>query len=85
MKFAREKRNDATGNQNTIRSRYPLSHPFSLAPKLLEVGTNLKLGLLGLEDSVELGCEHNVALDLQLARHECLLAVELAVGHVHED
>ena len=44
----------------------------------------LKLGLLRLEDTVELSGEHDVTLDLQLARHECLLAVELSVGHVHE-
>lgn len=44
--------------------------------------TRLELSLLGLEDTVELGSEHDVALDLELARHECLLAVELAVSHV---
>lgn len=44
----------------------------------------LELGLLCLEYTVKLGSEHDVALDLQLARHECLLAVDLAVSHVHE-
>lgn len=44
----------------------------------------LELGLLGLEHAVELGGEHDVALDLELARHEGLLAVDLAVGEVDE-
>ena len=44
----------------------------------------LELGLLGLEDTVELGGEHDVALDLELAGHEGLLAVDLAVGEVDE-
>ena len=46
--------------------------------------THLKLGLLGLEDVVKLSGEHDVALDLELAGHEGLLAVDLAVGEVDE-
>jgi len=46
--------------------------------------THLKLGLLGLEDVVKLGGKHDVALDLELAGHEGLLAVDLAVGEVDE-
>jgi len=45
---------------------------------------HLELGLLGLEHTVELGGEHDVALDLELAGHESLLAVNLAVGEVDE-
>lgn len=44
----------------------------------------LKLALGRLEDGVELGREHDVALDLELAAHEGLLSVELAVGQVLE-
>ncbi len=39
----------------------------------------LELALGRLEDAVELGREHDVALDLELAGHERLLGVELAV------
>lgn len=42
----------------------------------------LELGTLRLEHTVELGSEHDVALDLELARHESLLAVELALSEV---
>lgn len=45
---------------------------------------HLELGLLGLEHTVEFGGEHDVALDLELAGHESLLAVNLAVGEVDE-
>lgn len=44
----------------------------------------LELGLLALENTVKLGSEHDVALDLELAGHESLLAVHLAVGEVDE-
>lgn len=44
----------------------------------------LELGLLGLEHAVELSGEHDVALDLELARHEGLLTVDLAVSEVDE-
>lgn len=40
----------------------------------------LELGLGGLEHTVELGRQHDVALDLELAGHERLLGVDLAVG-----
>lgn len=45
---------------------------------------DLELGLGDLEDGVELGGEHNVALDLELAGHEGLLGVDLAVGEAEE-
>jgi len=49
-------------------------------------GTELQLGLLlgGLEHGVKLGGEHHLALDLDLAGHEGLLAVELSRGEVKE-
>lgn len=47
-------------------------------------GNCLELSLLRLEDTVELGGEHDVALDLELARHESLLAVDLAVSEIDE-
>lgn len=40
--------------------------------------------LLGLEDTVELGSEHDVALNLELTAHERLLAVHLTIGKVGE-
>ena len=50
------------------------------------MAVQLEVGLvpLGLENTVELGGEHDVALNLQLAGHESLLAVDLAVGEVDE-
>ena len=44
----------------------------------------LELGLGDLEDRVELGREHNVALDLELAGHEGLLRIDLAVREADE-
>lgn len=40
--------------------------------------------LLSLEHSVELGSKHNVTLDLELAAHEGLLAIDLAISEVGE-
>lgn len=47
--------------------------------------SQLQLGLSTLEDSVELGREHDVALDLELARHEGLLSVQLAIGQLERE
>lgn len=44
----------------------------------------LGLDLVGLEDGVELGGEHDGTLGLDLSRHEQLLSVGLALGQVKE-
>jgi len=45
---------------------------------------SLDLVLVALEDSVELGGEHDGTLGLDLSRHEQLLSVGLALGQVNE-
>lgn len=48
------------------------------------IRARLELALGGVEDGGELGREHDVALDLELAGHESLLGVDLAVGEALE-
>jgi len=50
----------------------------------LQLGLEAGLGLGTLEDSLELGGEHDGALDLDLARHEQLLAVGFTVGKINK-
>merc|ERR1719436_2024208 len=53
--------------------------PNARAP--LEGRVGASLSLRGLEDALQLLSQHHVSLDLELAAHESLHAIELAVRH----
>ena len=88
--LTKQRRYIVQGNHPTSLSFFPSILPRSLPRSLFALSLldsldlELGLGLRLLEDGVELGGLHDVALDLELARHEEALGVGLAGDEVAE-